>query len=285
MTSALPPYLLAFVALAVINFLTVPLATSAMRAGTDGEIVTVVGLGLFLSQFGILPAWLVWGPRPYWQRVLIHWAAVAGLSLAWVLGLLCSELSGTPFEPESMLRDIVPGFLLLPAISLGVEAPLWVTRLNFGWRFVRPTSRAVEERKLAIRDFLSGTSVIAFALGAARLAMAMGDSSPDFEIWIPLAISGGCAAVASALALPLLVWSLLRLDDWRGGLAVITVYGLAVYCLLTMALATLLGPVRTIQPYAWLLLLQLTFTVAVAASFGLARRTGYRLWTARSSVG
>lgn len=269
-------FFLVLSALVLIDFLAMPLARAAGGSGPDGEWAFAIVVGAFLAQFAILPAWLAWGTRPYWQRMLIHWCSAALLSAALVLGLVCTEFGSTRLRLSRIVEDIAPVILMLPLISLGVETPLWFARLVFGWRLVRPGSLLAVPKKLAIRDFLAGMSVVGIALGAARLAMSVG-SATDFDFWLPWAIAVAVAAVASALTLPLMAWALLRLEDVRGGAAVVAVYGLAVYCLLAIILAILVGRANSLRPFGALFLCQASFTGVIAASFSLARRAGYRL--------
>src|SRR5688572_25561802 len=106
MTGRLSPFLLVLAALALLNLLAVPLLHWATDAGPGGVWVMGPGMGAFLAQFGILPAWLVWGRRPFWLRTLIHWCSASGLLLALVLGSHCTKL-GPMFGPSpTIVRDV-----------------------------------------------------------------------------------------------------------------------------------------------------------------------------------
>ena len=282
MSGRLTPLVIVFALLAVVDFLAVPVGSWAIRAGRGAEWLWVMGTGAFLAQFAILPAWLVWGCRPLWQRVAIHCGTAAILLVAWTLGWLVVDAGSDIliwlfYFYEHVARVVVPAALLLPAISLAVEGPLWLTRVIFGWRLAPPGREPEPDRKLAIRDFLIGMSVVAMALAAVRASLAASEQNVPADAWTSIAIQLGCAALASALALPLLAWALLRLPDLRGGLGVVGVYGLATYCLLAIVGLILFRPARPLESLAYLFILQATFTALTGASFTLARRAGYRL--------
>ncbi len=108
------------------NLLGPPIVVAIVRGGNEtGVTVVAVSFGVLLAQFGVLPAWLVWGERPFWQRFIIHWTLACGLALAWVLGLMMVVgAHGTPGPPENFSRDLGMMFLCLPGVSLGIEAPM-----------------------------------------------------------------------------------------------------------------------------------------------------------------
>src|SRR5262245_17149014 len=210
------PLGIAAIFFAACNLLGPPIVVSVLDAPADDSafLLPFIGVGIVLSQFGILPAWLVWGERVFWQRLTIHWALVTGLYLAWFLGLLIATGIDQDWPPPTTpLRALVVLFLCLPAVSLGIEAPMWVTRFFFGWRFCRPANAGGCARPLAIRDFLWGMAIISGGLAAIRGAAAVSYSPVNGEVWIDVAIAFAFAAVASLLVMLPIAWCILRLKD------------------------------------------------------------------------
>src|SRR5688500_14975151 len=64
----LSPLAIVAIAYAIFDFLCMPLAMGMSRGADQGiAVFMAMGAGAFTAQFGVLPAWLVWGERPFWQ--------------------------------------------------------------------------------------------------------------------------------------------------------------------------------------------------------------------------
>jgi hypothetical protein len=279
----LSPLGIAAIFFAACNLLGLPIVVALLRDSAEDTAMVVLslGLGIVLAQFAVLPAWLVWGDRPLWERLAIHWALAIGLSLAWVMGMaMAAGATSSGPLPSDFVRIVVMMFLCLPAVSLGIECPLWATRFLFGWRFGRAAEAHIE-RPLAIRDFLWGMAVISAALAAARLAAAIDSEQPDV-IWAPLALAAGSAALAGLLALPPLAWCILRLEELSTGIVVVVGYTLAAWVVIAAIISSLAGGFGPdARPLVAMLLFLGSFAATTSGALGLARQAGYRLQVGR----
>jgi hypothetical protein len=263
------------------NLLGPPIMVSALDGPeNDGAFFLLpIGLGILLSQFGVVPAWLVWGERAFWQRLTIHWALVMGLSLAWSVGLLMAisvDRHGPP--PTDVFIVLVTLCLCLPAVSLGIETPMWVTRHLFGWRLCRPAAAGEPPRPLAIRDFLWGMAVISCGLAAIRAAAAISYAPVSGEVWIGVAIAVGFAALASLLVMLPLTWCILRFKELGTGIVVIVAYTLAAGLTFLAIVGAAGGNMGSdSRPVIGVFLFLGSLAVTVASVLGLARGAGYHL--------
>jgi hypothetical protein len=160
------------------------------------------------------------------------WLAGLVLDVVWELGLIL-VLSGG-LVAHSTAASVALG---VPLVSLAAQFPLWLARQFFGWRLVREDSAtnplgmgeggsrgepgdggvadnsASQEnqngpdRKLAIRDLMLATVVVAVSLALVRLAPADGQdvwpvrSPMDFRSQAPRC-RRGCVGLRSIMAQP-----------------------------------------------------------------------------------
>lgn len=278
------PLGIAVIGFGLVNLLFVPMMVS-LRGPDHGAIfLATLVAGPLVAQFGILPAWLVWGERPFWSRLAIHWSLAVGLSLAWLCGIMMGMAADGPIgPPEFVFRDLAMMFLCLPAFSLGIEAPLWFLRFFFGWRIGRQGAPPDATRPLAIRDFLWGMAVISAALATVRGAGALDYSPSDAQIWIGIAISAGLAALASLIVMPLFAWCLLGTKDVGNGVAVIVVFTILAGCVMVAIIASMMpGPPPSGEPFVALFVFLASASASIAGALALARGAGYRLKIGRS---
>jgi hypothetical protein len=274
----LSPLGIAVVCFSLLNLLGMPLGAAIGRGGGEGAFwLIAIGMGGIVAQFGVLPAWLVWGDRSHWPRLLLHWGLATLLYGCWVLGMMIVIA-----DPE-FIRFALTVFLFLPVISLGIEAPLWLTRLVFGWRFRRP-AEAGHERPLAIRDFLSGMAVISVALAAVRIASALANGPGTNEVWIPLAIGATAGTLTSAVVLLPLAWCVLRIQDVVQMTWLVVVY-VGVASVIVMLIMFWLGGLSANAEEVIAIFLIVGSTVAaIAFAFWLARSAGFRLEVGKPRV-
>jgi hypothetical protein len=108
------------------------------------------------------------------------------------------------------------------AVSLAVQAPQWFARFYFGWSLTgpEPTISTRPDRKMSIRDFLIGTTVVAFTIVPMRLAVEdPSEITPEF--WAGWAIAASIIAVVSAVVSLPLLFLVLRLRSPLWALAFI----------------------------------------------------------------
>ena len=190
----------------------------------------------------------------------------------------------TAFE---LLQSYGIAVALLPALSLGLQLPLWPLRVYGGWRVERitesPTASATEKGRepLAIRDLLLGTFVAALGLGGIRAAMAglLSVRSPVVsEEWIAVSLIGLLMLMLVALLgyMPAL-FLLLRTKSTRRAIALWYSYNGLLWLAFFM-IQSLSGPSDLAVE---MLLSTLMFFGAFATALGLplllARRDGWRL--------
>lgn len=269
------------IAYAIFNFLCMPMVIGMSRGARDQGIVVfmAIGAGAFAAQFGILPAWLVWGERPLWQRLVMHWGLVAGLTLVWLLGFaLAAAADGPRSPPPDMLQELALSLLYLPAISLGIEAPLWATRFFFGWRIGRPDQPQAAAGPLGIRDFLWGMATISVVLASVRAADAFSYSPGRADTWIAVAMMIGFTGLVSALSVPPVAWCILRFKDPGQAVALLGLYVLAAAVVTLVIISAMAGvPPPDGVFVASLFVLLGSMAGAISGAFGLARGMGYRL--------
>jgi len=239
----------------------------------DAELLMFLLTGCVVAEAGILPAWLVWGRGPLWQRLPWHVGIAFVLFVLWYLGMLVWHLRSYDDRVQ------VPAMILfsLPAVSVAVSAPLWLVRLFFGWRIVPRDDLNLANERLSIRDFLVGMAVVGVALASARLAMAIGKPPEEWQYWLALGIAVAAAAAAGLfLELPLL-WFTFRFRSYLpSGIAVGATMLVAWVILITIVTAVDRRiPDGRVVAGICLFLLSLGYTTA--AAFWLARADGYRL--------
>lgn len=277
----LSPLLIAAFAFGVVDLLFMPIASAVGRKGPGDAAIyfMMIVAGPLIAQFGILPAWLVWGESRFWQRLLIHWALAATLALAWLAGLLLviPEIGPTP---ENLSRDLAAMTLCLPAVSLAIEVPLWITRHILGWRLGRSN---VLQKPLAIRDFLYGMAIVSVALALVRAAGAVVNPRDGAEVWTGVAIVGVVGSIASLAVILPLAWFLLRFARTGHAIIVTFVYSVLAGLALLAILIGISGLPPTPQPVIGLGLLCASVAASIAAAFGLARGMGYRLIVGKST--
>ncbi len=275
---AWPPLLVCALGFGIGTLFGPPIVAAIARDGNESMVfVVAAGIGSLIAQFGVLPAWLVWGTGPFWKRLLVHWGLAIGLAIAWLFGLMLVVPSLG--WPHHVARDLAIMGLCLPGFSLGIEAPLWTTRIFFGWRLRRPGA-GDDCRPLAIRDFLAGMAVISVALAAARGANSLDEHGRN-EVWIVQSIFSGFATLAGLLSLPPLAWCLLRIQDIPKGIVGVIAYTLAASYAVVALMAAFGGLPPDGTAIAAAFVFFGSFSATIAAAFGLARRAGYRLEVGR----
>lgn len=240
---------------------------------SDAELLILPLAGCLVAEAAILPAWLVWASRPLWQRLLGHVGVALALFVLWYLGMLVWHLRSYDDRVK------VPAMFLfsLPAVSVGVSAPLWLMRLFFGWRIVVSENSGTADEKLSIRDFLVGMSVVGVALASARLAMAIGPPQQESDYWLPLGIAVGIAAAAGLfLELPI-VWFTFRFQSPLLCVIAVGVTMLIPWLIIVTVGTVMEGQIPDGRAVAGLCLLFLSAGYTAALAFRLTRASGYRL--------
>ena len=269
----------------VFNFVILPMVRVAGESRAEPAIIFFVSLaiGVYAAELAILTLGLVWGPGSFLRRLLVHWAIVFGLYVAWALGFAAGFGSQTRATELPQIWGTM--LCVLPLVSLAAQLPLWPLRIYFGWRIERqPVAPGPNAHSpLLIRDLMAGTVITSVSLASLRLmpAEARGDGN---MLWI-----GGAIAFASVLGIS--VFSLLpaslfllRLHSaaaaagaWFGYTAVALVATLVV-------VSSLMGSGPPGEALAAFLVVFYSFAGALSLPLFIARARGYRLRFPRDSA-
>jgi len=172
----------------ILLFLAVDGFICPVMFGPEPGLAGKVVIGMFVAQAGLYASWVVLAPFPLRIRVAI--ASVLGL--VWLVTMVgsCVSFDLYPFDYP---QDIAIGCGLVPLVAIGFLAPLWMVQGWFRWRIVHPEQDSFERKSdrwwvrwqmfypaptspgnryegFRIRDIFIGTTVVALALGAARVA-------------------------------------------------------------------------------------------------------------------
>jgi hypothetical protein len=261
--------------LAVVDVAVVPLMDK-IQPDDAASVFVYTCFGLIPAQAALLTVGLVFGSGPLWQRLLIHWASALLLTFAWFLGF-SGSFQGNAFSDRKW-QEAMRGVCVLPIISLTIQAPLWMIRCFFGWRFVQPSRLPLEDASpdanLTIRDLMLATVVVALSLTISRLA-----PIPDHlkvqpqTFWLAVAGFAGAAAGVSALGvLPLLAIFFSKLPlglAWVLGIGYALGYG--VLLLLFVASGILGLPILETPQIIGLAAVLIAFSSGTAAGLTLLR--------------
>jgi hypothetical protein len=257
------------------DFLMLPVVSSLNGPPTGlGAAIALGIVGCVLAQGCLLAAWLAWSDGPFLLRLAKHWGVAVGLYLVWLAGLGLAVAANR--VPIMFAATVALG---VPLVSIAAQFPLWLARQWFGWRLVRVQAAPASpvEPRLAIRDLMVATLVVAVSLALARAA-----PSPDKgEVWPIWAVSFAIASVISSIALVPAGALLLRMQPFSRGLAWAGLYAAAWIGLVWIVVAvkwwfapSLLAP-RAI--YVGLSSLMLAFAATLMLTGAIARERGYRL--------
>lgn len=237
--------------------------------------ITFGVVGCVLAQGCLLAAWLAWSEGSFWRRLLAHWKIAAGLYLVWVVGLALAVASD-PGVPPLFAATVAFG---VPLVSVAAQLPPWFARQWWGWRLVREPLEAAHscEPKLAIRDLMVATLVVAVSLALARVA-----PSPDRgEVWPVWAFGFAVASLVSSITLLPAGKLLLRSQDFNRGVRWSVLYAAAWIALiwLVVFLKWWFAPQLLIPRaiYVGLSSVILTFAGTVILTAILARSRGWSL--------
>lgn len=247
-------------------------------------------VGCTLAQGCLLAAWLAWGEKPFWERLLRHWIVAAILYLVWVAGFWLAKGAidqPSQFRPLSLMVG-----LSVPLLSIAAQLPLWMARQMFGWRLIRHEMKPLEmndseandgsrRSQLSIRDLMAATVVVALALALARLAPGP-DGKPIGMLWVIL--FGAATAISTITLLPLSPL-LMRTPQFGRGVLFACLYAAfwigPLWLIVLVAWARGLFPPPPLAVLIGLSCFVLSFVGIVTLAAAAARSHGYRLSAGR----
>jgi hypothetical protein len=274
------------------DFLMVPAISSLNGPPSVLHVAFVFGtVGCVLAQGCLLAAFLAWSDGPFLWRLRVHWLVALGLYLIWLVGLVLAFYRD-PGAPN-MAASVALG---VPLVSVAAQFPLWLARQFWGWRLVREqadhmAADMVADRKLAIRDLMLATLVVAVSLALARLAPLDGKDKDPGPPWLVACV---VASVISSITLlpagawlmrpvgqtflsaaPLrgLVWSILYAAAW-----------IALVWIIVAAQWWFALPLAPRAIYVGISSLMFTFASTLILTALIARSRGYRLTGGRNRL-
>jgi hypothetical protein len=170
-------------------------------------------------------------------------------------------------------------FLCLPLFMLAVQTPLWLVRVWLGWRIIHSDDHPFPARrmKLAIRDLMIGTGLVALALALGRIAQSISATSGEQVLFALIIMALGAAVLSSLVTLPAVI-ATLRARRLLLGLAVF----LAIQLGVAFVLAAIVGVTRASMFFALDMIVLFTsnaivFVLFVCGVLVPARWLGYQL--------
>lgn len=165
-----------------------------MKAIRPQDVLSVIvysSFGMILAQAGLLTCGLVFVRGPFCLRMLVHWFLAAVLVSLWAAGLITSESRHVSRVGSEMWTALC----CLPALSLGLQLPLWGVRCGLSWNWDTNAARETTAWRLSIADLLIATAVVAGTLAISRLS----PDSKDQWVTVGLFSAGGFGAALIAL--------------------------------------------------------------------------------------
>jgi hypothetical protein len=265
------------VAAALANFILPILCQAA-----DSPYVVVFTTGIVAAQFGVLSVIGALGASRHVVRLSVTFAVALVLLMALVVGAAAS--AGNAVDPDAV-RIVSGFFLLLPALLLSAQAPLWLYRGVSGRRLMDAALQEASGKRyrpqFGIADMLTTTALIAVSLALARGAVAiwnLPEAGDNVERGLaPILI--GCAALAAASAVVTLPCTLATLvarhpAAWT---VPVLVYSLVVSSIVVLASSAITGRMPPGEAVGWFTAFSLSTFGGILAGLGLIRKTGYAL--------
>jgi hypothetical protein len=269
---------LAVIALATLlaDFAVVPLM-DVFSQRDWGALLVFVSFGMLAAQGGIVAAAIVWLIAPFWQRLVIGWLMVTVGVLAWTFGLFAAgELQINRLDDDWLIA-----ILILPALALAIQLPLWATKQYLGWRLIAKDSEGANtpgNNSLSIRDLFGATLIAAVSLAFLRWAAGV-----ERELWIAMGITLPSVAAIAAISLLPVAGVMLGWRQWGWGLVIIGCEALLAVVVVAVVVAIFdNGPGLRDWEYLCLATTIFAFAGTLAAAALAARIAGYRLQMGRS---
>jgi hypothetical protein len=268
------------------DFLMMPAISSLNGPPSVPHVAFVFGIvGCVLAQGCLLAAFLAWSDGPFLWRLRVHWLVALGLYLIWLVGLVLAFYRdpGAPNMADSVALGV-------PLVSVAAQFPLWLARQFWGWRLVREqadhmAADMVADRKLAIRDLMLATLVVAVSLALARLAPLDGKDKDGGPVWLFSCVVA--SVISSITLLPAGAWLMrsdavggLRVWLFRRGLVWSILYAAAWIALVWIIVAAQWWFALPLAPraiYVGISSFMFTFASTLILTALIARDRGYRL--------
>jgi hypothetical protein len=232
--------------------------------------------GAVAAQFGLLAIVGAVGPGRHAVRLIATFAVASGLLLVLIVGIALAERGGPS------VSDIGGLFLVLPAVLLAAQAPLWVFRAFTGrWMWATTGSAAAPAGKtqFGVAQMMWATALIAVVIALARGGLVLwGLESDQVRTldWARLtAICGGVAVASGAIAFPATAAVMIPRNP-RGAIVLIFVYAILVTMAMLGIVKAIDGPVP-VEVVAAIGLTSMATFGGILAGLGVIRNCGYSM--------
>jgi hypothetical protein len=260
---------------ALVNFF----AHLVVRMGESEEVAGFLA-GTVGGQLGVLTVWAVFGP----ERLLLRWVsallAAAFLCGALLVGFVISR------SPDA---EAFSALLMLPAVFLAAQAPLWILRMVTGWEIVprgAPETSSAAARQFGLRHLLGATTAVAATLALAKIgffAMGTRGSSAPAEEWLGLAIACLVAGFWNGLlTIPCLCATMVVKDRKRGCL-VVAGYVVVLGTMVPIVMSAIFGSAPPGKAFVVFLSFHGSVALVVVGSLHLLGQSGYVLRRPRAA--
>ena len=260
-------------------FLVVDLAMWPVVEASRGDEIGTVLAGAVAGQLGMLAIWAVLGPQRFLVRFLGSFTVT---TLLWC-GLLAGMVM-TGRGPPSF-REGAEVTLMLPMVFLAAQFPLWVLKMATGWRIVVEYTvddpLAMQSRQFGLQEMLGVTTIVAVALGLARLGLPGLDNrggNVDLSQWSALLFVCLMCSVWSAFSTLPCVWAAFVARSKAAGAVFIAVYAVLMSVLPVVVLCAIArSPGFLGEAWKYSLLLHGSLALVLLGSLHVARAFGYTL--------
>ncbi len=210
--------------LALIVFTLIDLALPTILNSSRSEMIVAFASGLVGGQLGLAAIWGVLGP----QRLLIRWPlsllVMVLLHGAFVVGMVVDDAASREAAYFARLA------LLLPAILLAAELPIWILKLAMGCRLAIVDDREfplpAASRQFGLQHILGATTALAVVLGLAQVGLSSlsGPAGLPVSFWVSLGVACACCILWSALFTLPCLWAAFVAENRLASTVVMAVY-------------------------------------------------------------
>ena len=256
------------------------LVAPAFAAEIQSEVIVAITLGAVVAQFGLLAIWAVLGS----QRLLVRWPlTLLATALLYWFALAGMAIAGMPGRA---LREAAWSTLLVPAIFLAVQLPLWLFKAAVGCRIAiadaDDSSEAAPSRQFGLQEMFGATTAMALVFGLARAGLSGLDRTGDLagsgvNMWSYLgAACLFCALWSTFITVPC-VAAVFLADSRAAGSVAMLVYTLMMSLFVSAVISSLTHPEAFGRGFVYLFAFNVGIVLVMLGCLNIARACGYVL--------
>jgi hypothetical protein len=244
-----------------------------------GESAATVGfvLGAAGGQLGVLTVWAVFGPERLFRRWTQALLAAAFLFSLLLVGFFISSPRGGPDA------EVFSALLMLPAVFLAAQTPLWILRLVTGWEIVprgAQESPSAASRQFGLQHLLGATTVVGATLALAKIGFFATGAQSDSRTamaWLVLAIRCLVAGLWNGLLTTPCLCATMVVKDQKRGCLVVAGYVVVLSIAVPLVVSAVFGSAPPQEPFLAFLCFHGTAALVVVGSLHLLGKSGYVL--------